>query len=180
MNDALMGFLNTVAPTVASALLGPLGGVAVAGIGKILGLDEATTTSVAKAITEGKITPDQMAKLKELELEYQDHERERGYKYAELAFKEKELDSKDLAGAHAMQIATNSSTPTILTYILTCGFFATLFLVMKHPELKESAPLMIMLGALGAEFTSACKFWFGTTQGSMRKDQLLANSAPVK
>ena len=36
-------FLKTIAPTLASALLGPLGGVAVAAIGNVLGMSDATT-----------------------------------------------------------------------------------------------------------------------------------------
>lgn len=41
-------FLAGIAPTLASALLGPLGGVAVAGLGKIFGIDSATTAEVSK------------------------------------------------------------------------------------------------------------------------------------
>ena len=178
MNDTLGSFLEKVAPTVLSAFLGPFSGLAVAGLTKILGIDGGTVADVTKAISDGRVTPEQVAEIRKLELQYQADEKERGFRYAELEFKTKELDSKDLAGAHQMQIATKSTTPTILTYLLTTGFFLTLYMVMKHPELKESAPLMIMLGALGAEFTSACKFWFGTTSNSLNKTNLLAQSQP--
>ena len=94
MNDFLMG----IAPTIASALLGPLGGVAVAGLGKILGLDSATTATVTKAISDGKLTPEQLTEIKKMELEYKDREQQLGFKYSELEF-------KNTQGAREMQMA---------------------------------------------------------------------------
>ena len=80
MND----FLLNIAPTVASALLGPLGGIAVAGLGKIFGIDGATQKDITKAITDSKITPDQLAEIQKLELQFKNDEAERGFKYSEL------------------------------------------------------------------------------------------------
>jgi len=56
-------FLKLVTPTLASAVLGPLGGVAVAAIGHILGISDATTEKVAQAFQDGKITPEQLAEI---------------------------------------------------------------------------------------------------------------------
>ena len=173
MNDILKSFLTGIAPTVASALLGPLGGVVVAGLSKILGLEDGTVSDVAKAISEGRVTPDQIAEIKKLELQLQAEERERGFRYADLEFRDRD-------GARQMQMATHSTTPTVLTYMLTVGFFGVLSAMMHNPALKESAPLMIMLGSLGTAWTGAMAFWFGTTQGSIAKSTLLAQSQPSK
>ena len=167
MNDFLLG----VAPTIASALLGPLGGVAVAALGKILGLDSATTASVTKAISDGKISPEQVAEIKKLELEYQAKEKELGFRFSELEF-------KDRNSARQMQIATHSSTPTVLTYMVTVGFFTILGWMLADPHVIDSPPLMIMLGSLGTAWTGCISYWFGTTQGSITKTNLLAQSAP--
>lgn len=169
MND----ILKALAPTLASAVLGPLGGVAVAAIGKVLGIDNATTESVSKAFQDGKITPDQLAELKKLELQYQNEERERGFKYSELEF-------KDHDSARQMQASTHSTTPAILTYMITCGFFGVLGWMLYDPNVVNSPPLLIMLGSLGTAWTAACAFWFGTTYGSGRKDVMLAQAAPLK
>ena len=169
MND----FLKGLAPTLASALLGPLGGVAVAAIGKIIGVDNATVNTVTKAFEDGKITPEHLAEIKKLEMEYQNDEKERGFKYADLEFKDRD-------SARQMQIATQSSTPTVLTYLLTCGFFGVLGAMIYNPDLKESGPLMIMLGSLGTAWTGSVAFWFGTTQGSQNKDRMLLNAQPGK
>lgn len=169
MND----ILKALAPTLESAVLGPLGGVAVAAIGKVLGIDNATTESVSKAFQDGKITPEQLAELKKLELQYQNEEKERGFKYSELEF-------KDHDSARQMQISTHSTTPAILTYMITCGFFGVLGWMLYDPNVVNSPPLLIMLGSLGTAWTAACAFWFGTTYGSGRKDVMLAQSAPIK
>lgn len=169
MNDFLLG----IAPTLASALLGPLGGVAVAGLGKILGLDSATTASVTKAISDGKISPDQIAEIKKLELEYQAKEKELGFRFSELEFKDRD-------SARQMQMATRSSTPTVLTYMITLGFFTILGLMLYDDTVVNSPPLLIMLGALGTAWTGCISYWFGTTSNSLAKTSLLAQSPPIK
>ena len=90
MNDILKSFLGGVAPTIASALLGPLGGVAVAGLTKILGIDGGTVADVTKAISDGRVTPEQVAEIRKLELQFQQDEKERGFRYAELEFKDRD------------------------------------------------------------------------------------------
>jgi hypothetical protein len=147
--------------------------VAVAGLGKIFGLDSATTASVTKAISDGKITPDQLAEIKKLELEFQAKEKELGFKFAELEFKDRD-------SARQMQIATKSTTPTILTYLITVGFFTILGLMLHDDSVVDSPPLLIMLGSLGTAWTGAIAYWFGTTSNSLNKTNLLAQSAPIK
>ena len=169
MND----FLMKIAPTVASALLGPLGGVAVAGITKILGIDGGTVADVTKAISDGRVTPEQVAEIRKLELQYQADEKERGFRYSELEFKDKD-------SARQMQIATKSSTPTVLTYMITVGFFSILGLMLYDEAVVNSPPLLIMLGSLGTAWTGCISYWFGTTSGSIQKTNLLAASAPTK
>lgn len=169
MND----FLEKIAPTIATALLGPLGGVAVAGLTKILGIDNGTVADVTKAISDGRVTPEQVAEIRKLELQYQADEKERGFRYSELEFKDRD-------SARQMQIVTHSSTPTILTYMVTVGFFGILGWMLNDPHVIDSPPLMIMLGSLGTAWTGCISYWFGTTSGSIAKTSLLANSAPVK
>lgn len=168
MND----FLLKIAPTIASALLGPLGGVAVAGIGKILGLDGATVADVSKVISDGRITPEQIAEIRKLELQYQAEEKARGFKYAELAF-------ADTKSARDMQIATQSVTPSVLTWIivaLTLGAEAALLFNQVPPG---ADPIIVgrILGTMDAALLLVLGFWFGTTRGSQNKDATIAGLA---
>ena len=173
MNDVVAGLFKTLAPTVASALLGPMGGVAVAAITKILGIGDGKVESISKAFNDGKITPDQLAEIKKLELQYQAEELERGFKYEELIY-------KDRGSARDMQIATKSVVPAALTFVVTVGFFGILMWMMIDDTVKDSPPLLIMLGQLSAGWAAVIAFWFGSTQGSHQKDVMLANSQPVK
>jgi hypothetical protein len=166
MNAVLSGFLSGLAPTLASALGGPLFGVAVAGLTKILGIDGGTVADVTKAISDGRVTPEQVAEIRKLELQYQADEKERGFRYSELEFKDRD-------SARQMQIVTHSSTPTVLTYMVTVGFFGILGWMLADPHVIDSPPLMIMLGSLGTAWTGCISYWFGTTQGSQNKDKML-------
>ena len=82
--------LKKIAPTVATATLGPLAGAAVSALGDLFGIPDATQDKIASAIQAGQMTPEQISKIKELELEYQNNEKERGFRYAELAFKDRD------------------------------------------------------------------------------------------
>ena len=66
MNDLLSGLLKSVAPSLATAVAGPLGGAAVSAIASKLGVGE-SVEEVAKAIAGD---PAAAAKLQELELEF--------------------------------------------------------------------------------------------------------------
>lgn len=169
MND----LIKSLAPTIASALMGPLAGVAVSALGNLLGVSEPTQEKIADAITGGKMTPDQISRLKELELQFKNDEAERGFKYADLEFRDRD-------SARQMQSATNSLTPAVLTYMITTGFFGVLGLMLYDENVINSPPLLIMLGSLGTAWTGACAFWFGTTSGSQEKSKLLLQSAPPK
>jgi hypothetical protein len=160
-------FLMSIAPTIATALLGPLGGVAVAGLGKVLGIDNATTKDITKAIENGKITPDQLAEIQKLELQFKNDEAERGFRYAELQF-------KDDDSARQMQMTVKSNVPPMLAGIVTLGFFGILGLMIFDKSLVPSEPLLVMLGSLGTAWTMIIGFYFGSSHGSQAKDQLLA------
>jgi hypothetical protein len=159
--------LKTLAPTVASAVLGPLGGIAVAAIGSAIGVDAPTQDKIAKAFTAGQLTPEAIERLKTLELDYQNQEKERGFKYADLAF-------QDVDSARKMQIATNSKMPAVLTVLVTLGFFGVLSLLFFHPELKGNEIVMVMVGQLSAVWAGCVAFYTGTTFSSGNKNALLA------
>jgi hypothetical protein len=171
MNE-LISLVKNLAPTVASALLGPLGGVAVGAIGKVFGIDGATIADVTKQLQDGKLSPDQLSQIKQLELQYQNDEKERGFKYSELEF-------ADTKSAREMQISTNSKLPAILAVFVTLGFFGILS-AMMFTNVPHSEPLLVMLGSLGTSWTMIIGFYFGSSHGSQQKDVLLANSTLMK
>lgn len=86
--------IETLAPTVATALGGPLAGAAVSALGSIFGMSQPTQDNISKMFEDGKLTADHLAEIRKLELQYQNDEKERGFKYADLAFQDRDSARK--------------------------------------------------------------------------------------
>ena len=167
-----MDFLKQLLPTLGTALGGPLGGIAASFIADKLGVQEKTVKAVTEALSTGSMSPEQLSQLKLAEIEFEKYLQDNNIKLEDIA-------AKDRSSARDLLKSTQAKTPAVLTYVITIGFFGVLGAMFYWPEVKESAPLMIMLGSLGTAWTGACAFWFGTTHGSQSKNDLLANSKPV-
>lgn len=160
-------WLKNIAPLVGTALGGPLGGAAAAFLADKLGLESKTVEAVTEVLNGGKMTPDQISAIRLADLEFK--------KFLEAnKIKIEEIAAQDRDSARELLRVTRARTPAVLTYTITIGFFGVLGAMFYWPEVKESAPLMIMLGSLGTAWTGACSFWFGTTHGSQTKNELLA------
>lgn len=165
--------LKTLAPTVASAVLGPLGGVAVAALGNILGVSEATQDKIADAIKTGQLTPEQVGEIKRLELQYLETERERGFKYSELEFRDRD-------SARAREVATKDNTNKILAFTVIGAFIAMVGATLLGYAKVESVLAGTLVGYLSAKAEQVLAYYFGSSAGSAQKNALLANSTPVK
>ena len=168
-----MTTLRQIAPTVASAVLGPLGGVAVAAIGNILGVSEATQEKIADAIKTGQLTPEQVGEIKKLELQYQENEKERGFKYTELEFKDRD-------SARAREVGTKDNTNKILAFVVIGAFLAMVGATLLGYAKVESVLAGTLVGYLSAKAEQVLAYYFGSSSGSVAKTVMLANSTPTK
>ena len=168
-----MEWLKTLAPMLGTALGGPLGGAAAAFIADRLGVDSKTVTAVTDVLNSGKMTPEQISSLKLAEIDFQKFLESNKIKLDEIA-------AADRNSARTMQATTKSVVPSVLTMLITVGFFSVLGWMLYSPAVMNSPPLLIMLGQLGTAWGVACAFWFGTTSGSKDKTAMLANSTPAK
>ncbi len=167
MGIDVAGLLKTVAPTLVSMLGGPVAGLAYELLGKAMGT---TAEEAQKVVASGQLTGDQVAAIKVAEAEAKAKETEFGFKFAE-------LDIRDRESARSMQSATPSMTPTVLTYLVTGGFFGTLAWMLADPTVVNSPPILIMLGQLSAGWAAAIAFWLGTTSSSKMKDATIQAQA---
>ena len=163
----MMEWLKQIAPTIATALGGPLAGLAVDAVSKAVGIDP---KDVNKTIADGKLNADQIAKIKEAELAMAARAQELGLDFAKLAV-------DDRKSAREMQAATQSWIPGTMAIVVTIGFFGILIGLMTD-HFKTSDALMLMLGSLGTAWTGIIAFYFGSSAGSQKKDQLLHQSSP--
>ena len=161
--------LKSVAPTVAAALFGPMGAVAVASVGELLGLSDATKDKISDIILTGQMTPEQVGKLKELELEYQNNEKERGFKYAELSFKDRD-------SARTANVSGGTQKPlfwlSLLLLSITLGT-ECMVLFKGYPEGTDPLVVGRVLGLMDAVAMLVLSYWYGTTNGSAMKTELL-------
>jgi len=158
-----MDFLKTLAPLLGTALAGPLGGAAASFIADKLGIESKTVEAVNEVLNSGKLSPDQLSQIKLAELDFKKFLEQNKIDLAK-------LDVDNTISARDMQTATKASTPAILTYLITLGFFGILAGLLLY-EVRPSEPLLIMLGALGAAFGAAVNFWLGSSHGSSVKSE---------
>lgn len=66
----------------------------------------------------------------------------------------------------------------IISILITVGFFAMLYLVIRQ-EIPESSQTLanIMLGSLGTSFTAVVGYWVGSSAGSAQKTNALEKLA---
>ena len=164
-----MDWLKQIAPTIATCLGGPLAGLAVTAISKALGVDE---DKVQDTIDQGKLSADQIASLKQAEIELQKSAQELGLNFEQLAV-------QDRASARDLQKETKSIVPPTLSVLVTIGFFGILVGLMSGKIITSDA-LMLMLGSLGTAWTGIIAFYFGSSASSQDKDKMIHNSTPIK
>ena len=164
-----MDWLMKLVPTIATCLGGPLAGLAVTAVSKALGIDE---DKVQDVIDSGKLNAEQIASLKQAEIELQRQEQELGLNFEQLAV-------QDRASARDLQKETKSVIPPVLSILVTIGFFGILGGLMSG-KIMTSDALMLMLGSLGTAWTGIIAFYFGSSASSQAKDQMIHNSTPIK
>lgn len=160
-----MDWLKQIAPTIASALGGPLAGMAVSAISKAIGVDE---DKVNDLISSNKMTPEQIAQVKIAEIELKRQENELGLNFEKLA-------TEDRSSAREMQIATRSVVPPVLAGTITLGFFGILILLLLGKVEGDNNTILIMLGSLSTAWTGIIAYYFGSSAGSQAKTELLSS-----
>jgi hypothetical protein len=158
-----MEWLKQIAPTIATAMGGPLAGMAVSAIYKAIGVDE---DKVSDLIKDNKLTADQIAQVKIAEIELQKQAQELGLNFAKL-----EVD--DRKSARDMQVATRSWIPPLLAAAVTVGFFGILGMMLLGKVDSNNPAILMMLGSLGTAWTGIIAYYFGSSAGSQAKTEML-------
>lgn len=158
MNETLLGILKGVAPALATAALGPAGGLVVKAISEKLGVEN-SEAAVTQALTED---PNLVLKLKEIDT------------------RQFELEVTDRANARSMaMLAIQSDDPFVrrFTYYFI-GFwsvFATILIpcmiFMPIPQENVRFADTILGFLLGTVIASMFAFLLGSSFGSRLKDK---------
>jgi hypothetical protein len=161
-----MDWLKQIAPTIATALGGPLAGLAVSAIAKAVGVEE---DKVSDLISSNKKTPEQIAQVKIAEIELKKQENELGLNFEALAV-------DDRKSAREMQAATRSIVPPALAGAITLGFFGILSMLLFGQVDGNNPTILMMLGSLSTAWTGIIAYYFGSSAGSQAKTEMLSKS----
>ena len=165
-----MDWLKQIAPTIATALGGPLAGMAVSAISKAIGVDP---DKVGDLISNNKLTAEQIAQVKIAEIELQKQAQELGLNFEKLSV-------EDRKSARDMQAATRSIVPPALAAIVTVGFFGILGMMLFGKVDSGNPAILMMLGSLGTAWTGIIAYYFGSSAGSQAKTDLLSKAPAIK
>ena len=159
--------LGQLAPSIATALGGPLAGMAVKALSSgLLGHDAGTEEEVSNALAAA--TPDQLAAIKKIDADF-------ASRMKELDIDLQKIFADDRDSARKMQIANKDWVPKALAIVTTVGFFAILdWLLVNGMPKTGSEALLMMLGSLGTAWGGIINFYYGSSAGSEAKNQILA------
>jgi hypothetical protein len=163
--------LGQVAPALGTAIGGPFGALAGTALKAALGLAEETDEqALAKALE--RATPEQLLAIRQADNQFQlDLER--------LGVDLARIDAEDRNSARGREATVKDGVPGTLAGLVTLGFFGLLgWLMLASPPPESKEILNVMLGALGAAWTSIVSYYFGSSVGSARlRDTLQRLSA---
>jgi len=158
MND-LFNLLKGVAPTLATAVAGPLGGAAISAIASKLGVSD-SVEAVAKAIAGD---PQAAQKLAELELEY-----------AKLDAQDRDSARKAYAAIATSENSTKLDklvVPILALGVVGLAFTLIGVLMFVDTPSDQQQLVIFALGFITSAAGQVLSFYFGSSQGSKDKTE---------
>lgn len=171
-----LDWLSKAAPYITTALSGNVLGLATTAakdLVGILGLKDSKNPveEVLKALNNG-ITPEQTVELKRIEKEFEVKMKELGYSNIQELEK---IAVSDRKSARDREVSIKDTTPKILAYMVTIGFFTVLgYMIMYGLPERGSDPLLIMLGSLGTAWSCIVSYYYGSSSGSQFKTEMIS------
>lgn len=163
LSEKAKGVIGAIAPTLGTALGGPLGGLAAQVLVGALGIEP---DKVDQMIAQQ--SPEIMQKLRVADQEF-------AVKMRELDLREEDLANQDRQGAREL-FRVNQSPQIILSAVFVLGYFVVLWAMLAGsvsilPDLKDV--VLVLIGLITREFPTIMQFWFGSSTGSKIKDAKL-------
>mgnify|MGYP003153641140 FL=1 len=148
----IKNIIGAVAPTIGTALGGPMGNMAANMVADALGC-EPTPKKLEKAIQAA--TPEQLAEIKKLDTDFE-------IKMKELDVDLYALETQDIQDARGR--FSKDWTSRIIGITVVGGFMGYIFLVtLQPPEQNSEALINLVLGYLGGLASAIISFYFGAS-----------------
>ena len=157
--NKIKNLVGSLAPTIGTALGGPIGGMAANILSEALGV-KADPQSIEQAIHNA--TPQQLLELKKAEKDF------------EVQMKELDVDIFRLETVEkqdARKTFNKDWTARIMGIAVVGGFMGYIFLVtLQPPEQNSEALINLVLGYLGGLASAVISFYFGASNTGDKKD----------
>jgi hypothetical protein len=157
MNLGIFGkLIENVAPTIATALGGPVAGMAVKALSAaLLGHENGSQEDINAALENA--TPDQIASIRKVDADFKVQLKKLDIDLAKIA-------ADDRASARNMAIGTHSFTPSIMSYVIVvCWAIIQYFLFTHVIEASMRELIARVLGTLDGALMLVLSFWFGSS-----------------
>lgn len=167
----LLKIVGAVAPTIATAIGGPLGGMAMKVVADVLGLPaDSSEKDVSKAMASA--TPDQLLALKQADQDF-------AVRMRELDIDLEKIAASDRDSARRREAQVRDWMPRVLAFVIVAGFMGTVFMVLAGYVEGMKDPLMAttvgtLIGFVSAKAEQVVAYYFGSSSSSQQKTQLLA------
>jgi hypothetical protein len=179
-----LNVVKTLAPTIGTALGGPLLGGAISALENVLGLtpnQDASTddrqSAIAAAISGA--TPEQLAAMRKADQDYALAMAQAGFKDTETLAS---LSVQDRVSARTMQVSVKSVMPPIMGSAIILGSLGAAAAILAgkvtYVSTTEATMVGTVMGYLFSEAKAVLSFYFGSSSSSDRQTELLAQSTP--
>lgn len=165
--NAAKDILGAVAPTLGTALGGPMGGMAGKMIADALGVDN-SDQAISEAISNA--TPEQLAQIKKIEGDFK-------VQMKALDIDLERIAASDRDSARRREIETGDKIPAIIAILTMVSFFAYIAAVTFVPAARDAdiGFINIAVGWLGGTASTVVAYYFGSSSGSDKKDRILGD-----
>lgn len=164
-----MDWLKTIAPTIATAMGGPLAGMAVDAIGSALGMKDATKEQVKDLLASGTLTSDQMASIKQADASLK-------VRMKELEIDMEKVHAGDRNSAREMAAKTGDVwTPRLMAIVVFAVWGAVNYKLFNGTINGDMRELVARaLGTLDAVLMAVIYYYYGSSSSSAAKTEAMA------
>ena len=148
--------VENVAPTIATAMLGPVAGMAVKALSTaLLGHGDGSEDDITAALSSA--TPEQIAAIKRADNDFKVQMKQLDIDLVRIA-------ADDRNSARNMAVGTHSLTPSVMSYVIVvCLAIIQYFLFTHVIEASMRELIARVLGTLDGALMLVLSFWFGSS-----------------
>lgn len=163
--------VSSIAPTLATALGGPLAGAAVSALSQsLLGKKDGTEKEISTVLQTA--SPEILLQVKKADQEF-------AVKMKELDINVEKLVYDDRADARKRESTVKDSINKTLAFMIVGAFIALIGSVVLGWAKVDSVLAGTLVGYLSAKCEQVLAYYFGSSKGSSQKTELLAKAGPV-